>query len=132
MTKDDVLFGYRLQVFDLAGRTSVSHACRVWIHVSAKPGRSPSAYRAAIQTDTGACRGPPRSRPVRVPNRLGFVWSERVSLELRRPLLVALTVRRAPPLSPDQSLKEKPCSRSRSSSLAGQDTPEGPAAWPTR
>ena len=25
MTQDDVLFGYRLQVFDLAGRTTVAH-----------------------------------------------------------------------------------------------------------
>src|SRR3954451_14088041 len=30
MTKDDVLFGYRLQLFDLAGRTTVSHACRTF------------------------------------------------------------------------------------------------------
>jgi transposase-like protein len=30
VTKDDVLFGYRLQLFDLAGRTSVSHACRTF------------------------------------------------------------------------------------------------------
>ena len=30
MTQDDVLFGYRLQLFDLAGRTSVSHACRTF------------------------------------------------------------------------------------------------------
>ena len=28
MTQDDVLFGYRLQLFDLAARTTVSHACR--------------------------------------------------------------------------------------------------------
>ena len=28
MTQDDVLFGYRLQVFDLASRTTVAHACR--------------------------------------------------------------------------------------------------------
>jgi transposase-like protein len=35
MAKDDVLFGYRLQVFDLASRSSVSHACRVFgIHRS--------------------------------------------------------------------------------------------------
>lgn len=27
MTQDDALFGYRLQVFDLAQRTTVSHAC---------------------------------------------------------------------------------------------------------
>lgn len=30
MTQDDVLFGYRLQLFDYAGRTSVSEACRVF------------------------------------------------------------------------------------------------------
>jgi transposase InsO family protein len=30
MTQDDVLFGYRLQLFDLAGRTTVTHACRVF------------------------------------------------------------------------------------------------------
>jgi hypothetical protein len=35
VTQDDVLFGYRCQVFDLAGRTSVSHACRTFgIHRS--------------------------------------------------------------------------------------------------
>jgi hypothetical protein len=30
MTQDDVLFGYRLQVFDLASRTTVAHACRTF------------------------------------------------------------------------------------------------------
>ena len=30
MTKDDVLFGYRLQLFAEAGRTSVSAACRTF------------------------------------------------------------------------------------------------------
>ena len=30
MTQDDVLFGYRLQLFDLAARTSVAHACRTF------------------------------------------------------------------------------------------------------
>src|SRR4051794_28810589 len=30
MTQDDVLFGYRLQLFDLAGRTNVTNACRVF------------------------------------------------------------------------------------------------------
>jgi len=35
MTKDDVLFGYRQQVFALAGCTSVAHACRTFgIHRS--------------------------------------------------------------------------------------------------
>jgi hypothetical protein len=27
MTQDDVLFGYRLQLFDLAARTTVTNAC---------------------------------------------------------------------------------------------------------
>jgi transposase-like protein len=30
MTQDDVLFGYRLQLFDLAARTTVSNACRTF------------------------------------------------------------------------------------------------------
>jgi transposase len=30
VSDDDVLFGYRLQLFDLAGRTSISHACRTF------------------------------------------------------------------------------------------------------
>jgi transposase InsO family protein len=30
MTKDDVLFGYRVQLFALAAQTSVSHACRMF------------------------------------------------------------------------------------------------------
>ena len=36
MTQDDVLFGYRLQLFDLAARTTVTHACRTFgVHRSA-------------------------------------------------------------------------------------------------
>lgn len=50
MTKDDVLFGYRLQVFDLAGRTSVWHACRVFgIHRS-------TYYAWKGQVDQGRAR----------------------------------------------------------------------------
>ena len=30
VTKDDVLFGYRLQLFALAQQTSVAHACRTF------------------------------------------------------------------------------------------------------
>src|SRR3954471_8574328 len=30
MTKDDVLFGYRLQLFALAAQTTVANACRVF------------------------------------------------------------------------------------------------------
>src|SRR3954451_16924921 len=28
--QDDVLFGYRLQLFDLAARTTITHACRTF------------------------------------------------------------------------------------------------------
>ncbi len=35
MTQDDVLFGYRLQLFELAARTTVRHACRTFgVHQS--------------------------------------------------------------------------------------------------
>src|SRR5919106_160070 len=45
VTQDDVLFGYRLQLFDLAGRTSVSHACRTFgVHRS-------TYYRWKAQVD---------------------------------------------------------------------------------
>jgi transposase InsO family protein len=45
MTKDDVLFGYRLQLFDLAGRTTVCHACRTFgVHRS-------TYYRWKAQVD---------------------------------------------------------------------------------
>ncbi len=40
MTKDDVLFGYRLQLFAEAARTSVSAACRTFgVHRSDSTGR---------------------------------------------------------------------------------------------
>src|SRR3954465_13812609 len=45
MTQDDVLFGYRLQLFDLAARTTVSHACRTFgVHRS-------TYYRWKAQVD---------------------------------------------------------------------------------
>jgi transposase InsO family protein len=74
MTKDDVLFGYRLQVFDLAGRTSVSHACRVFgIHRS-------TYYAWKAQVDRGGLellRPRERRRP-QMPNQLSAVVEERI------------------------------------------------------
>ena len=74
MTKDDVLFGYRLQVFDLAGRTSVSHACRVFgIHRS-------TYYAWRAQVDRGGLemlRPKERRRP-QMPNQLSAVVEERI------------------------------------------------------
>jgi len=53
MSEDDVLFGYRLRVFDHAARTSVSEACRVFgIHRSTyypHPRRRPPPLRTPPQ-----------------------------------------------------------------------------------
>ena len=74
MTKDDVLFGYRCQVFDLAGRTTVSHACRTFgIHRS-------TYYAWKAQVDRG---GPARlrareRRAPQMPNHLSAVIEERI------------------------------------------------------
>jgi transposase InsO family protein len=82
VTQDDVLFGYRCQVFDLAGRTSVSHACRTFgIHRS-------TYYAWKAQVDRGGLeplRPPERRRP-RMPNQLSSVVEERiVSFALAHP-----------------------------------------------
>ena len=74
MTKDDVLFGYRLQLFDLAARTTVSHACRTFgIHRS-------TYYRWKAQFDRQGLemlRPRERRRPV-MPNQLPRVVEERI------------------------------------------------------
>jgi hypothetical protein len=59
MSKDDVLFGYRCQVFDLAGRNSVSHACRTFvIHRSTYVSRLPHGcdFRSTSGVGTSAAR----------------------------------------------------------------------------
>ena len=49
MTQDDVLFGYRLQLFDLAGRVGVSAACRTFgVHRSTEMGRHRASRRSLI------------------------------------------------------------------------------------
>ena len=57
MSQDDVLFGYRLQLVDLAGRIGVSAACRVF-------GVHRSTYyvwkRRIEQSGLGALRGSAR------------------------------------------------------------------------
>jgi transposase InsO family protein len=74
MTKDDVLFGYRLQVFDLAGRTSVSHACRVFgIHRSTYYGWKAQVDRGGLEM----LRPKERRRP-QMPNQLSAVVEERI------------------------------------------------------
>src|SRR3954453_15145226 len=74
MTKDDVLFGYRCQVFDLAGRTSVSHACRTFgIHRS-------TFYAWKVQVDRGGLEmlRPRERRAPQMPNQLSAVIEQRI------------------------------------------------------
>jgi transposase InsO family protein len=74
MTQDDVLFGYRLQLFDLAGRTSVSHACRTFgVHRS-------TYYRWKAQVERSGLemlRPRERRRPL-MPNQLPAIVEERI------------------------------------------------------
>jgi transposase len=74
VSHDDVLFGYRLQLFDLAGRTSVSHACRTFgVHRS-------TYYRWKAQVDRyglEVLRPRERRRP-KMPNQLPAMVEERI------------------------------------------------------
>jgi transposase InsO family protein len=74
MSQDDVLFGYRLQLFDYAARTSVSEACRVFgLHRS-------MYYRWKEQVDRHGLevlRPRERRRP-RMPNQMAAVVEERI------------------------------------------------------
>ena len=74
MSQDDVLFGYRLQLFDCAARNSVSEACRLFgIHRS-------TYYRWKAQVDRHGLevlRPRERRRP-RMPNQLPAMVEERI------------------------------------------------------
>jgi transposase len=74
MTKDDVLFGYRLQLFDLAGRTSVSHACRVFgVHRSTY-----YAWKRQVDRHGLEMLRPRERRRPQMPNQLPRMIEERV------------------------------------------------------
>jgi transposase InsO family protein len=74
MTQDDVLFGYRLQLFDLAARTTVSHACRIFgVHRS-------TYYRWKAQVDRQGLemlRPRERRRP-QMPNQTPLIVEQRI------------------------------------------------------
>ena len=74
MTEDDVLFGYRLQLFALAGERGVSEACRLMgVHRS-------TYYRWKAQVDRQGLemlRPRERRRPM-MPNQLPQVLEERI------------------------------------------------------
>jgi hypothetical protein len=74
MSHDDVLFGYRLQLFDLAGRTSVSHACRTFgVHRS-------TYYACKAQVDRQGLEvlRPRERRRLKMPNQLSVLVEERI------------------------------------------------------
>ena len=74
MTKDDVLFGYRLQLFAEAARTSVSQACRTFgVHRS-------TYYHWKRQVDRHGLEilRPRERRHPRMPNQLSKMIEERI------------------------------------------------------
>src|SRR3989440_12739651 len=74
MSEDDVLFGYRLQLVDLAGRVGVTAACRTFgVHRSTY-----YAWRRKIEREgLGALRPRERRRP-RMPNQLSPLVEQRI------------------------------------------------------
>src|SRR5687767_12519887 len=74
MSEDDVLFGYRLQLFDYAARTTVSEACRVFgIHRSTYYGWKRRVERHGLEI----LRPRERRRP-RQPNQLSPLVEQRI------------------------------------------------------
>jgi transposase InsO family protein len=74
VTEHDVLFGYRLQLFDLAGRVGVSEACRIFgVHRS-------TYYRWKAQVDRSGLEvlRPRERRKPRMPNQLPAMVEERI------------------------------------------------------
>lgn len=74
MTQDDVLFGYRQQLFALAARTSVAHACRTFgVHRSTY-----YAWRRQVERHGLEALRPRERRRPKMPNQLSKMLEERV------------------------------------------------------
>jgi transposase InsO family protein len=74
VTQDDVLFGYRLQLFRLAGELGVSAACRLMgVHRSTYYRWKPEVERAGLEM----LRPRERRRPV-MPNQLSPIIEQRI------------------------------------------------------
>jgi transposase InsO family protein len=74
VTQDDVLFGYRLQLFRLAGELGVSQACRLMgVHRSTYYRWKPEVERAGLEM----LRPRERRRPV-MPNQLSPIVEQRI------------------------------------------------------
>src|SRR5829696_5265813 len=82
MTQDDVLFGYRLQLFALAARTTVSHACRTFgVHRSTY-----YAWKRQVDRHGLEMLRPRERRRPQMPNQLPKMVEERiVSFSLAHP-----------------------------------------------
>jgi transposase InsO family protein len=74
MTQDDVLFGYRLQLFDLAARTTVAHACRTFgVHRSTY-----YRWKAMVERSGLEMLRPRERRRPQMPNQLSPVVEQRI------------------------------------------------------
>jgi transposase InsO family protein len=74
MTQDDVLFGYRLQLFDLAGRIGVSAACRTFgVHRS-----TDYAWKQQVDRHGLEMLRPRERRKPRMPNQLSPLVEQRI------------------------------------------------------
>ncbi len=74
MTDHDVLYGYRLALFDLAGRTSVSHACRSFgVHRSTY-----YRWKRIVEGHGLEMLRPRERRAPRMPNQLSAVIEQRI------------------------------------------------------
>ena len=74
MTQDDVLFGYRLQLFDLAARTTVSNACRVFgVHRSTY-----YRWKAMVERSGLEMLRPRERRRPQMPNQLSVMVEQRI------------------------------------------------------
>src|SRR2546421_12500105 len=74
VTQDDVLFGYRLQLFDLAGRVGVSAACRTFgVHRSTY-----YAWKRQVDRHGLEMLRPRERRRPRMPNQLSAIVEERI------------------------------------------------------
>jgi transposase len=82
MTQDDVLFGYRLQLFDLAARTTVANACRTFgVHRSTY-----YRWKRAVEASGLEMLRPRERRAPQMPNQLSPMVEQRiVAFSLGRP-----------------------------------------------
>src|SRR6266511_6470772 len=74
MTNDDVVFGFRLRVFDLAARTTVTNACRVFgVHRSTF-----SAWKRQVDRHGLEMLRPRERRRPAMPNQTPRMVEERI------------------------------------------------------